>query len=85
MPPRTYRGILNRCLRKTNRKETDSVLNVRETATKTNSLVDRLKAIKLPAVDSVADNLETKTRAEELDTETGRTEEIEIVEEAVGE
>ncbi|GAB7011978.1 Eco57I restriction-modification methylase domain-containing protein [Halolamina salina] len=77
----------------------------RETATKTNSLVDRLRALTLPRVDDVADGLEryreTKERADELDAKIQRTddlideivyelygltdEEIEIVEESVGE
>ncbi|QZP39193.1 Eco57I restriction-modification methylase domain-containing protein [Halobaculum magnesiiphilum] len=77
----------------------------RETATKTNSLVDRLHGLTLPAVDDVRDGLEsyleTKERAEELEEQIERTdelideivyelyglsdEEIEIVEEAVGE
>ena len=47
---------------------------------KTNSLVDRLKAIELPAVDDVADDLEnylkTKERAEELDAKTEQTDPI---------
>nr|WP_277554190.1 N-6 DNA methylase [Halobaculum sp. YSMS11] len=77
----------------------------RETATKTNSLVDRLRALTLPAVGDVRDGLEsyieTKERAEELEEQIERTddlideivyelyglsdEEIEIVEEAVRE
>ena len=77
----------------------------RETATKTNSLVDRLRGLTLPAVADVRDGLEsyleTKERAEELEEQIERTdelideivyelygltdEEIEIVEEAVGE
>ncbi|MBX0305282.1 Eco57I restriction-modification methylase domain-containing protein [Haloarcula salinisoli] len=77
----------------------------RETATKTNSLVDRLRKLTLPAVDEVRDGLEsyvgTKERAEELEEKIARTddliddivyelygltdEEIEIVEEAIGE
>jgi hypothetical protein len=85
--------------------EAGGFANFRETATKTNSLVDRLKAIELPDVDNVADDLDnylrTKARAEELDAKIERTddlideivyelygltdEEIEIVEEAVGE
>ena len=85
--------------------EAGGFANFRETATKTNSLIDRLKAIELPDVDDVADDLEnylnTKERAEELDEKIERTdrlideivyelygltdEEIEIVEEAVGE
>lgn len=76
----------------------------RETATKTNSLVDRLEAIVLPDPDDVADDLERYReavgRAEELDKKIQRTddlideivydlyglteEEIETVEEAVG-
>ncbi|ESP88009.1 Eco57I restriction-modification methylase domain-containing protein [Candidatus Halobonum tyrrellensis] len=77
----------------------------RETATKTNSLVDRLRALTLPRVDDVREGLEsyieTTERAEELERKIERTdelideivydlygltdEEIEIVEEAVGE
>jgi len=77
----------------------------RETATKTNSLVDRLRKLTLPAIDDVQDGLEsyieTKERADELEAKIERTddlideivyelygltdEEIEIVEEAVGE
>ncbi|MDB2286831.1 Eco57I restriction-modification methylase domain-containing protein [Halorubrum ezzemoulense] len=85
--------------------EAGGFANFRETATKTNSLIDRLKAIELPDVDDVADDLEnyleTKERAEELDAKIEQTdalideivyelygltdEEIEIVEDAVGE
>ena len=47
---------------------------------KTNSLVDRLKAIELPAVDDVADDLEnylrTKERAEELDAKIVQTDQL---------
>ncbi|SHH03675.1 Eco57I restriction-modification methylase domain-containing protein [Halobaculum gomorrense] len=77
----------------------------RETATKTNSLVDRLRGLTLPVVEDVRDGLEsyieTQERAEELEEQIERTdelideivyelygltdEEIEIVEEAVGE
>ncbi|MFB6142397.1 MAG: restriction endonuclease, partial [Halorientalis sp.] len=77
----------------------------RETATKTNSLVDRLRGLTLPAVADVREGLasyrETKARAEELEAKIERTddlideivyelygltdEEIEIVEDAVGE
>ncbi|WP_018257961.1 Eco57I restriction-modification methylase domain-containing protein [Halomicrobium katesii] len=77
----------------------------RETATKTNSLVDRLRKLTLPAVDDVRDGLESYTetveRAAELEAKIEKTdelideivyelygltdEEIEIVEEAVGE
>ncbi|MWG36154.1 Eco57I restriction-modification methylase domain-containing protein [Halomarina oriensis] len=77
----------------------------RETATKTNSLVDRLQKLTLPAVADVAQGLqnytETVERAEELEAKIERTdaliddivyelygltdEEIEIVEESVGE
>lgn len=72
---------------------------LRDTATKTNSLVDRLEALTLPEPDDVADGLEryieAKERAAELDAKIERTdeivyelyglteEEIEIVEEAV--
>ncbi|AZQ16039.1 restriction endonuclease (plasmid) [Halorubrum sp. PV6] len=51
--------------------------NFRETATKTNSLIDRLKAIEVSDVDDVADDLEnyleTKERAEELDAKIEQT------------
>lgn len=77
----------------------------RETATKTNSLVDRLRKLTLPALSDVEEGLasyrETKARAEELEAKIEKTdelideivyelygltdEEIEIVEEAVGE
>ncbi|GAA0716837.1 putative DNA binding protein [Halorubrum trapanicum] len=85
--------------------EAGDFANFRETATKTKSLIDRLKAIELPDVDDVADDLEnylkTTERAEEFDAKIEETdalideivyelygltdEEIEIVEEAVGE
>ena len=85
--------------------EAGGFANFRETATKTNSLVDRLQAIELPDPDDVADDLanylRTVERAEELDAKIEKTdalideivyelygltdEEIEIVEEAVGE
>ena len=80
--------------------EAGGFANFRETATKTNSLIDRLKTIELPDIDDVADDLETKERAEELDAKIEQTdalideivyesygltdEEIETVEEAVG-
>ena len=85
-------------------EEAGGFAGFRETATKTNSLVDRLEAITLPDPDDVADDLqryrEAVERAEELDEKIRRTddlideivyglygltdEEIEIVEEAVG-
>ncbi len=85
--------------------EAGGFANFRETATKTNSLVDRLRKLTLPAVgdveDGLASYLETKERAEELEEKIEKTdelideivyelygltdEEIEIVEEAVGE
>ncbi|QLG60470.1 TaqI-like C-terminal specificity domain-containing protein [Halorarum salinum] len=84
--------------------EADGFANFRETATKTNSLVDRLRKLTLPRVEDVREGLEsyveTKARAEELEEKIERTddlideivydlygltdEEIEIVEEAVG-
>jgi hypothetical protein len=84
--------------------EAGGFADFRETATKTNSLVDRLQKLTLPTVDDVQEGLEnyleTKERAEELDEQIERTddlideivyelyeltdEEIEIVEEAVG-
>ncbi|ELZ14885.1 putative restriction/modification enzyme [Natrinema thermotolerans DSM 11552] len=86
-------------------EEANGFANFRETATKTNSPVDRLKALTLPEIDSVDTELghylETKERAEELEAKIEKTdelideivyelyeltdEEIEIVEEAVGE
>nr|WP_238386909.1 restriction endonuclease [Natrialba swarupiae] len=86
-------------------EEAGGFANFRETATKTNSLVDRLRKLTLPAVDDVKDGLEsyleTKARAEELEEKIEKTddlideivyelygltdEEIEIVEDAVGE
>ena len=52
----------------------------RETATKTNSLVDRLEAITLPDPDDVADDLErywdAVERAEELDEKIQRTDDL---------
>jgi hypothetical protein len=85
-------------------EEAGGFAGFRETATKTNSLIDRLEAITLPDPDDVAEDLEryrdAVERAEELDEEIERTddlideivydlygltdEEIEIVEEAVG-
>ena len=62
----------------------------RETATKTNSLVDRLRALTLPAVDEVEAGLEsyveTMERAEELEEKIERTDELidEIVYELYG-
>ena len=86
-------------------KEAGGFADFRETATKTNSLVDRLRKLTLPRVADVERGLEsyvqTKERAEELETKIEETdalideivyelygltdEEIEIVEEAVGE
>ncbi|WP_210755425.1 hypothetical protein [Halorubrum sp. PV6] len=54
-------------------------VNFRETATKTNSLIDRLKAIELPDVDDVVDDLENYLKT------MVRIKEIEIVEQAVDE
>ena len=60
--------------------EAGGFANFRETATKTNSLVDRLKAIKLPDVDNVTDDLEnylqTKERAGELDAKIKQTDKL---------
>ncbi|MCO8256747.1 N-6 DNA methylase [Haladaptatus sp. AB618] len=51
--------------------------NFRETATKTNSLVDRIRKLTLPAVDDVRGGLrnylETRTHAEEIDAKIERT------------
>ena len=71
-------------------EEAGGFANVRETATKTNSLVDRLKAIELPDPDDVADDLanylETVERAEELDAKVEKTDRLidEIVYELYG-
>ncbi|WP_066418716.1 Eco57I restriction-modification methylase domain-containing protein [Halorubrum aethiopicum] len=70
--------------------EAGGFANFRETATKTNSLIDRLKAIELPDIDDVAGDLEnylrTKERAEELDEKIEKTDELidEIVYELYG-
>jgi hypothetical protein len=84
--------------------EAGGFADFRETATKTNSLVDRLRKLTLPRVADVESGLEsyveTKERAEELEKKIEETdelideivydlygltdEEIEIVEEAVG-
>nr|WP_245810732.1 restriction endonuclease [Halorubrum halodurans] len=52
----------------------------RENATKTNSLLDRLKAITLPDPDDVADDLrryvQTRERADELDARIAKTDEL---------
>ena len=60
--------------------EAGGFANFRGTATKTNSLVDRLKAIELPAVDDVADDLQnylrTKERAEEVDAKIEQTDRL---------
>ncbi|MFR9705054.1 hypothetical protein ACL00O_21520, partial [Aeromonas sanarellii] len=54
--------------------------NFRETATKTNTLIDRLKAIELPDIDDIADDLKnylrTVERAEELDEEIEKTDQL---------
>ena len=70
--------------------EAGGFANFRETATKTNSLIDRLKAIELPDVDDVADDLanylRTVERAEELDEKIAQTDALidEIVYELYG-
>lgn len=58
--------------------EAGGFANFRETATKTNSLVDRLRKLTLPAVYDIHQGLEnyigTKERAEELERKSsGRT------------
>ena len=56
--------------------EVGGFANFRETATKTNSLINRLKTIKLPDIEDVVDGLEnylqTKERAAELDAKSSR-------------
>ncbi|PSQ39440.1 restriction endonuclease [Halobacteriales archaeon QS_9_68_42] len=61
-------------------EEAGGFAGFRETATKTNSLVDRLEAITLPDPDDVADDLqryrEAVERAEELDEKIRRTDDL---------
>nr|WP_239639448.1 TaqI-like C-terminal specificity domain-containing protein [Halobiforma nitratireducens] len=70
--------------------EAGGFANFRENATKTNSLVDRLRKLTLPAVDDVRDGLEsyreTKARAEDLEEKIEKTDELidEIVYELYG-
>nr|WP_152422523.1 TaqI-like C-terminal specificity domain-containing protein [Natrinema pallidum] len=70
--------------------EAGGFANFRENATKTNSPVDRLRKLTLPAVDDVRDGLEsyleTKERAEELEAKITKTDELidEIVYELYG-
>jgi hypothetical protein len=58
----------------------DEIAGFRANATKTNSLVDRLKGITLPDPDDVADDLgryiETKERADELDAKIEETDRL---------
>ncbi|PSQ54646.1 restriction endonuclease [Halobacteriales archaeon SW_8_68_21] len=70
--------------------EADGFADFRETATKTNSLVDRLRMLTLPAVDDVREGLESYTetmkRAEELEAKIESTDDLidEIVYELYG-
>jgi len=61
-------------------EKADGFAGFRETATKTNSLVDRLEAITLPDPDDVADDLEryrdAVERAAELDKKIQRTDDL---------
>ena len=60
--------------------EADGFAGFRETATKTNSLIDRLRALTLPAVEDVREGLasyqETMARAEEPEAKIERTDEL---------
>ncbi|WP_158057951.1 Eco57I restriction-modification methylase domain-containing protein [Halorussus halophilus] len=60
--------------------EAGGFANFRATATKTNSLVDRLRSLTLPVVDEVSDGLQsyidTKDRAEELEKKIDCTEHL---------
>ncbi|NGM71046.1 N-6 DNA methylase [Natronolimnobius sp. AArcel1] len=60
--------------------EAGGFANFRETATKTNSLIDRLRKLTLPAVDDICSGLksylETKERAEELNKEIENTDQL---------
>lgn len=70
--------------------EAGGFANFRETATKTNSLIDRLRKLTLPAVDDVREGLhsylETNERAEELEAKIEKTDQLidEIVYELYG-
>jgi type II restriction/modification system DNA methylase subunit YeeA len=70
--------------------EAGGFADFRESATKTNSLVDRLRKLMLPAVDDVREGLESYTetveRAEELEAKIERTDDLidEIVYELYG-
>jgi type II restriction/modification system DNA methylase subunit YeeA len=70
--------------------EAGGFTDFRETAPKTNSLVDRLRKLTLPAVDDVQAGLESYTetveRAEELEAKIKRTDDLidEIVYELYG-
>ncbi len=70
--------------------EAGGFADFRENATKTNSPIDRLRKLTLPAVDDVRDGLEsyieTKERAEELEAKIEKTDELidEIVYELYG-
>ena len=61
-------------------EKADGFADFRETATKTNSLIDRLKAITLPNPDDVSEDLrryiQVKKRAEDLDKRIKRTDEL---------
>ncbi|GGL45138.1 hypothetical protein GCM10009037_30660 [Halarchaeum grantii] len=61
-------------------EEADGFAGFRDNATKTNSPIDRLKAITLPDPDDVADDLEryieVKERADELDEKIKKTDEL---------
>lgn len=61
-------------------EKADGFANFRDNATKTNSLIDRLKAIVLPDIDDVADDLEryiqVKERADELDQKIEKTDQL---------
>nr|WP_267665188.1 restriction endonuclease [Halorubrum yunnanense] len=60
--------------------EAGGFANFRETARKTNSLVDRLRTIELPDVNNVADDLEnylqTKERAGEINAKIKQTDKL---------
>ncbi|ELY78237.1 putative restriction/modification enzyme [Natrinema pallidum DSM 3751] len=61
-------------------EEADGFAGFRDNATKTNSPIDRLKAITLPDLDGIADDLqryiEVKERAEELDEKIEKTDRL---------
>ncbi|MCD2204016.1 BREX-1 system adenine-specific DNA-methyltransferase PglX [Halobacterium sp. KA-6] len=78
--PHGDRGRPHQGVRSGRRRRSRGFANFRETATKTNSLVDRLRKLTLPAVDDVRKGLEIYTEtvehAEELEAKVERTDDL---------